>query len=306
MSQRFEGRNLEEALTEAAQTLGVERWQLTYHVVMEKRGFLGGMKRIVVEADVNADAPPPPAALPPLPRTDDEYREPRGERSGGGNRSQGRGRRRDGRGGGSRDGNRPGGRGGRGGGRGHGERTNRELRTGDFEQFMGEVPEQGSESEAAGLVREWCETVIFLARLDLVVRTEEDDSQILVRLYGRDSRRMTEEHGELMDAMQVLANKALVGRKVEKEIELDCEGFKEKRSDDLAQRAREAADRVRGGEDEVLLPSMSPIERRIVHITLQDDADVTTESRGEGFYKRVAIIPRTTAPAAEAQPSLEP
>lgn len=300
MSQRFEGRNLEEALTEAAQTFGVQRWQLTYHVVMEKRGFLGGMKRIVVEADINVDAPPPPAPLAPLPRVEGERREPRRERHDG-NRPQSRGRGRGARGGGG------------GGGRSEGRRGrnegrhDQELRPGDFEQFIAETPEQGPESEAAAAVREWCETVIFLSRLDLVVRTEENDTQILVRLYGRDSRRMTDEHGELMDAMQVLANKALVGRKVEKDIELDCEGFKEKRSEDLAKRAREAADRVRGGEDEVLLPSMSPIERRIVHVTLQEDADVTTESRGEGFYKRVAIIPRPEEqPAAAEQPASEP
>ena len=45
MAQRFEGKNLEDALSNAAQTLGVERYQLTYHVLMEKRGFLGGMRR---------------------------------------------------------------------------------------------------------------------------------------------------------------------------------------------------------------------------------------------------------------------
>ena len=67
MSQRFEGRNLEEALGHASETLGVERWQLTYHVLLEKRGFLGGVKRVVIEADKNETAPPPaPAAPPPV------------------------------------------------------------------------------------------------------------------------------------------------------------------------------------------------------------------------------------------------
>ena len=50
MSHRFEGRSVEEALQSAAEALGVERWQLTYHVLLEKRGFLGGVKRVVLEA----------------------------------------------------------------------------------------------------------------------------------------------------------------------------------------------------------------------------------------------------------------
>ena len=124
------------------------------------------------------------------------------------------------------------------------------------------------------------------------MRTEETDAQIVVRLYGRDAGRLTEHHGELLDALQVLANKAFVARNVEKDIELDSGAFKGRRVEHLEQTAREVADRVRREHREELLPAMTPIERRIIHLALADDAEVTTESRGEGFYKRVAIIPR--------------
>ena len=294
MSQRFEGRNLEDALQQAAQTFGVERWALTYHVLLEKRGFLGGMKRVVIEADVNTSAAEPPEAAPMVessrpPRSD------RGPRGGGGG----------GRGGGRDRGGRREGGGGRGPRRGGNRRDEgRDFRTGDFETFLGDVPEQGPESDAARTVREWIENCVALSRLDVIVRTEENDTQIQVRLYGSDGGRLTDKHGELLDAVQVLANKALVGRKVEKEIELDCEEFKGHREEDLGRRAREVADRVRQGGREELLPAMSPIERRIVHIALRDDPDVTTDSRGEGFYKRVAIIPRPAeAPAVEGEPA---
>lgn len=300
MSQRFEGRNLEEALQAAAQALGVERWQLTYHVLLQKRGFLGGFKRVVIEAEVNTDAAPPmqAAAL-------ETYQDvpPRRERSGGGGRGPagGGGRGRGGRGGG-RDRDSRGG----GGGRGRGSRGGSELRVGDFETFLGDIPEQGEESEAAKTVREWCETALSLAKLDVVARTEENETQVLVRLYGNDSRRLIDRHGELLDAVQVLANKALVGRKVEKEIELDCEEFKEKRNEGLERRAFAVAERVvRGGREE-LLPPMSPVERRIVHIALRDHLEVTTESRGEGFFKRVAIILRSEAQQPAPAPADEP
>ena len=78
MSQRFEGRNLEDALNHASAALGVERWQLTYHVLMEKRGFLGGVKRVVIEADINREAPPP---APTAAASAESYAEPRPPRS---------------------------------------------------------------------------------------------------------------------------------------------------------------------------------------------------------------------------------
>lgn len=128
-----------------------------------------------------------------------------------------------------------------------------------------------------------------------MVRTEENDEQILVRFYGADGRRLIDRNGELLDALQVLANKALVGRKTEKEIEFDCQDFKQRRNEEIGQQARDVADRVRRDGREQLLPAMSPIERRIVHLALRDDAEVTTISRGEGFYKRVAIMLRPPA-----------
>ena len=70
MSHRFEGHNLEDALNNAAATLGVERYQLTHKILVEKRGFLGGIKRIVIEADVDQNATPPAAAAPSRPRAD--------------------------------------------------------------------------------------------------------------------------------------------------------------------------------------------------------------------------------------------
>lgn len=308
MSHRFEGRSLEEALQTAAETLGVERWQLTYHVLMEKRGFLGGVKRIVLEADVNTSAPPPPVnVVTPLP-PHESGRSSRPSGGGGGGRDRGR---RGGGGGGGRGRDSRGGSGGGGGRRGGGGRgrgpSDSDFQSGDFETFLGDVPAQGPETDVARAVREWCETALALAKLSMVVRTEENETQIHVRLYGSDSRLLIDRHGELLDAVQVLANKALVGRSVEKDIELDCEDFKERRAGDLELRARDIADRVRESGREELLPAMTPIERRIIHIALREDADVTTESRGDGFYKRVAILLRSDIEEpAETQSAQEP
>lgn len=294
MAQRFEGRNLEEALDNAARGLGVERYQVSYHVVVERRGFLGGVKRVVIEANPDlAAARPQEVELPSGPEPGNELVPPHRERPAREPRTRDRER------GGPRSSSGGGGR-----RREHDAPRRHDADRGprrDFAPvFDEETPAQGEESKNALAVRTWCEELIDLAGLELVVRTTENEEQIDVRLYGRDGSRLVDRDGELLDSIQVIANKSLVGRGVEKPVEIDARGFKEERTAELRARAIAAASRVRHDGQEQLLAPMTPVERRIVHLALQDDPDVATESRGEGFLKRVAIIPRAGQdPAAE-------
>jgi spoIIIJ-associated protein len=272
--QRFEGRSLDEALETAAKELGVARFQIDYHVVVEKRGFLGGLKRVVIEAEADPDRQPPPSYdLSPAQVYQPEGARSRGDRGRGGRSGGGRGGRR-----GERHERGPGERGG-----GARERE--------------QVPAQDEQSEEAATVAAWCEEAFELAELDIVVRTAETEDRIDVRLFGRDASRTLDRNGELLDSIQVLANKALVHRKVQKPIEFDARGFKEQRTEEIEEQARRAADRVRESGREQLLPAMSPIERRIVHLALAEAGDVQTISRGDGFYKRVAILPKAEGEA---------
>lgn len=290
MTQRFEGRNLDEAIDSAAKALGVARHLVGYHVVVERRGFLGAIKRIVIEAEAKSPeevpAPPPAAAVAPIATTPPVTRpapppDRRGGRSGGGSRDRDH-------------------RGGRGGDR---DRS-RGPRSRDFhrERFSEEevVPRQGEESDEARKVRKWLNELMDVADLDLDVRTIESEDEIDVRLYGPDAHLVLARGGELLDAIQVIANKSLVREKSDKAIEVDCRSFKRQRKDSIGEQAREVAENVRRTGQEELLPAMSPVERRIVHLSLQDDPELMTESRGEGFFKRVAILPRKSGEAQES------
>lgn len=285
MSQRFEGRNLEEALDNAAKGLAVERYMVSYQVVMEKRGFLGGTKRVVIDAEVNDDAgnvgPRAEVVRPPSePLTMHSSRASQGreERP----RREGRGGGRNRKASGDRD-------------RQPTERPRPAARA----AFEEEIPPQAEQSEQAKAVSKWCEELLDLAELPFAVRTGETDESINIRLFGGDDERLLARGGEVLDAIQVLANKALTGRSVEKMVELDFRDFKSKRNEELTHKARQLADQVRAEGREQLLPAMNPIERRIVHLALRDDADVATESRGDGFYKRIAIVRRTHPNPAE-------
>lgn len=285
MAQRFEGKNLDEALEAAGSALGVERYQLTYRVLTEKRGFLGGVKRVVVEAEVNESAPPvheqtsfQVAAAPARQRRDGGESRARGGRGGRGERERG-GRRGHDRQSGDR------------GGRSRGFRPD-DRPTVEVLSAPIEAPEQGEQSAFARDVTSWFEEIFRLSHLEIVPRSTETADVVNVQLYGRDARKLMERNGELLDAIQVIANKSFGRREGAKSIECDTASYKELRTADLEERARRIAEQVRRDGREQTLPAMSPIERRIVHLALSDDAEVTTESRGDGFFKRVAIVPR--------------
>jgi spoIIIJ-associated protein len=291
MTQRFEGRNLDEALNHAASALGVDRYRIVHKVLVEKRGFLGGVKRIVIEAEVSPESEAPPPPQPVFTPTAPPQRSPergRGPRREGGGRSGGS------RSGGSRSGS-------RGGGSRHEERDDRggRRRRGgrpDYER----PPEQEDQSPFAVSVADWVEELCDIAEFDLEVRTTESEEQLLVDLYGSDARRFTARNGELLDSIQTIANKAFTDKEGYKQLEFDAQSFKKQRNEAIGEEARRLADIVREQGREQLLPSMTPFERRIVHVTLSEDADVMTESRGEGFFKRVAILPRPHPPTPES------
>lgn len=60
-------------------------------------------------------------------------------------------------------------------------------------------------------------------------------------------------------------------------------------TEQLEQQALDAAKEVKRWGESVTLPEMNAHDRRIIHVTLKDDAELTTESLGEGAMKKVVI-----------------
>jgi spoIIIJ-associated protein len=73
---------------------------------------------------------------------------------------------------------------------------------------------------------------------------------------------------------------------------LDVGGYRERRKESLVELAKKVADEVRQTGGSVSLEPMSPYERRIVHLALEGDPNVITESKGEGEERRVVIKTR--------------
>lgn len=99
--------------------------------------------------------------------------------------------------------------------------------------------------------------------------------------------------GETLAALQYLVN-LMVNRRVGQwtRVLVDVGGYRRRREESLEGLAQRIAYRVAQSNRSVTLEPMPPNERRVIHMVLRDNPDVSTESSGEGENRKVTIMPR--------------
>jgi spoIIIJ-associated protein len=98
--------------------------------------------------------------------------------------------------------------------------------------------------------------------------------------------------GETIDALQYLVNvSAFKERSFFKRIVLDAEGYRQRRVEAIQGMAHRTARRAVRERRTVEMPPMNSSERRVVHLYLSDNPNVTTESEGTGDSRRVMVFP---------------
>ena len=118
-----------------------------------------------------------------------------------------------------------------------------------------------------------------------------EDHKLGIRLNSSKSSILIGRKGKNLDALQLLVN-VYAGRLGREDIRviLDTENYRIRREESLVRLAYTVADKVRMSRKSVLLEPMNPLERRLIHTTLNDISDVETKSEGDGLYKQVRVI----------------
>jgi len=125
---------------------------------------------------------------------------------------------------------------------------------------------------------------------DLTVSSEITDEGCLLNLEGGDSSMALAENAEMLDAFETILFQVF-GRELDREhrIICDAEGFRQTRKAELHAMARFAADQVRKTERPFTFGVLNSTERRIIHLTLQKEEDLNTESVGTGRDRRLQV-----------------
>jgi len=127
-------------------------------------------------------------------------------------------------------------------------------------------------------------------RFDLSVSSEWTDEGCVMNLSGRDVPFLLSENGEMLDAFEVLLFQAY-GREFDRAHRFICDadGFRQSRKAELQAMARFAAQNVRKNGRPFTFGKLNSTERRVIHLTLQAEEDLTTESVGDGRDRRLQV-----------------
>ena len=139
------------------------------------------------------------------------------------------------------------------------------------------------------------EAVAGALGLSLDVQCDPIEDGTRITLNGDSGEVLLRRKGEGLDALQHVVNAAFRGEHGRGRIVVDCLDYRKGKDEELRQTAVLLAERaIRTGETQEIGP-LNPYARRIVHLAIADNPDVSSESIGDAFLKTV-LISTTGAP----------
>ena len=158
-----------------------------------------------------------------------------------------------------------------------------------------EAPPAGpvEESEQAAEVREVVERILEGIGVHARIELEEDEETLTATFVGRELGLVIGKHGQTIDAIQYLAN-AIVWRNrsdERKPVVVDAAGYRARRQSSLDALATRSAEQAVSSGQPVELEPMTAVERKVVHVCLQEHPGVTTRSEGTEPNRFVVIDP---------------
>ena len=123
--------------------------------------------------------------------------------------------------------------------------------------------------------------------------SSEKEGVLPIDIKSEEPQILIGEGGQTLIEIQHLL-KLTLRKKIQEEfyIDLDVNNYKKKKIEYLKEVAKSNADDVAISKKEKELAPMPAYERRIIHLELQNRADVIGESVGEGPERRIVIKPK--------------
>ena len=134
------------------------------------------------------------------------------------------------------------------------------------------------------------EEIVAAMGLNLTAEPEEMEDGLRINLTGEDGALLTRRQGEALSALQHIVA-AVFRQDVDerRRLVVDCQGYRKSKDAELKQMARFLAEKARDSGLAQEIGPLNPYERRIVHLSVSEVENVSSESIGDAFEKTVII-----------------
>lgn len=129
--------------------------------------------------------------------------------------------------------------------------------------------------------------------IDAKFEVASQESIVEILLDSPDNGIIIGYHGEILEALQLILS-LIVSKKIGRFVRVSVEvgDYKKNRTAYLERLAEQVKERALSEGKEQTIPSLKSWERRIVHVFLQDDEEVVSESAGEGRDRVLVVKPK--------------
>jgi spoIIIJ-associated protein len=142
-------------------------------------------------------------------------------------------------------------------------------------------------------VRDFVHRTLQAMGVPLEIRIQDTADSVQVELSGDGGEQLLRRRGEALDALQHLVNTAFRRElKDDRSFVIDCMDYRKAKDAELRQMARFMMDRARSTGTPQEMGPLNPYARRLVHMTVAEDAQMSSESIGDAFLKTVIISAR--------------
>jgi len=149
------------------------------------------------------------------------------------------------------------------------------------------------EGDVVKVVTEILDALLGLLGVTGKVEVLSDEIPLALDIKGDDLGILIGRRGQTLACLEYITKLIVVRRlKAWLPLTVDVAGYKERRRDSLQRLALYLAEQVKSRRRAITMEPMPADERRIVHLTLADNPDVTTQSIGEGESRKVVILLR--------------
>ena len=125
------------------------------------------------------------------------------------------------------------------------------------------------------------------------IKYEINASDIRYLISSPNSAVIIGKRGQTLEAVQYILEKIISkSQPVKVRIQIDVEGYLENKKETLEGLAEKMAEKVGRTGKPVTIGHMNAQDRRIIHMALKGDKRVRTQSMGDGYLKRMVILPK--------------